>query len=657
MKNDLSKKRTSGAGSQIPGIAILLLTAYLLVSSVYLSPWGGAADRDAVMSVGLAGSIPIGQYLLLFVIFAVFLGLLRLFPAVYPGIIPGVDAGISGALFQELLLMPAAALFAASCVYRFREVNPREDTLPLTAGVITVLGFFFYAVLKRNWTELHRIRRQMHRAGTKGRRPDRTALLLTGLWAAAGAAFYSYHTIMRYRTFSSSCFDFGIFAQMYEAMARTGLPLTTCERGTLLSHFYIHFSPAYYVFLPVYLLHRSPETLLVIQAVMVMAAAIPLFLVCRELGLGTGTAFGVSALYLVSPAIQQPLFYDFHENKFLPFFLLWLIWFFLRRNRPGTLIFLALTLSVKEDAAIHVMIMGLFFACKGSVVTPAEAEIRDRGPGMRPDDYAAAESRRQRIRGALLLAAGAVYFGLVMSFIQSHGMGLMEGHYRIYYLPGETGLFSMVRNIVLHPGYFIVNLFRRDNVPYIFYTFGALLFVPAACRDLRRLILLIPYGAIALMTTYVYQHDIGYQYTYGPMTLVFFLFALNFRRYRALTRAVVLSTCLCAGVLLCWTYRGDGYFYYARTYESHQDFFRAKEAALEEVPRDGSVTADGFMLPHLADIPELYLYEDYGAWPDTDYYVVQEGEGTQFSRNYKERGYVLLWERDGVAVYKKAPGI
>lgn len=41
----------------------------------------------------------------------------------------------------------------------------------------------------------------------------------------------------------SACYDFGIFSQMYEYMKETGLPLTTCERDELLSHFSVHFSP------------------------------------------------------------------------------------------------------------------------------------------------------------------------------------------------------------------------------------------------------------------------------------------------------------------------------------------------------------------------------------------------------------------------------
>ena len=89
--------------------------------------------------------------------------------------------------------------------------------------------------------------------------------------------------IYRYKIYGASTFDFGIFAQMYEYMAKTGLPLTTCERGQLLSHFYIHFSPIYYLFLPIYMIFRTPITLIVIQSIMVFGAVIPLLLLCKKI--------------------------------------------------------------------------------------------------------------------------------------------------------------------------------------------------------------------------------------------------------------------------------------------------------------------------------------------------------------------------------------
>jgi uncharacterized membrane protein len=52
--------------------------------------------------------------------------------------------------------------------------------------------------------------------------------------------FISMITILRYKSYGNSTFDFGIFAQMYEYMKQTGKMTTTVERNTLLSHFGVH---------------------------------------------------------------------------------------------------------------------------------------------------------------------------------------------------------------------------------------------------------------------------------------------------------------------------------------------------------------------------------------------------------------------------------
>ena len=112
-------------------------------------------------------------------------------------------------------------------------------------------------------------------------------------------------------------------------------------------------------------------------------------------------------------------------------------------------------------------------------------------------------------------------------------MGLMEGHYGLYYLGGEKGMLPIIRNIWYAPEFFVKNVFADDNFKYVIYTMGSLLFVPLMNKDFKRLILIIPFIAFGLMTDYAYQHDIGFQYTYGLMTCMFLLFILNVRDFHS----------------------------------------------------------------------------------------------------------------------------
>ena len=70
---------------------------------------------------------------------------------------------------------------------------------------------------------------------------------------------------------------------MYYYLDKCLQPLTTVERDGLLSHFAVHLSPIFYALLPFYKLVPRPETLLVLQALLVISGLIPLCLLARAL--------------------------------------------------------------------------------------------------------------------------------------------------------------------------------------------------------------------------------------------------------------------------------------------------------------------------------------------------------------------------------------
>lgn len=135
-------------------------------------------------------------------------------------------------------------------------------------------------------------------------------------------AFIAIVTVYRYITYSNSTFDFGIFAQMYEYMKQTGAINTTVERNTLLSHFGVHFSPIFYIALPIYFIFPSPVTVQLIQAAMVALPVIPIVLLCRHYKMSRWMSVAMVLLYALYPATAGGTFYDIHENCFLTFFVL-----------------------------------------------------------------------------------------------------------------------------------------------------------------------------------------------------------------------------------------------------------------------------------------------------------------------------------------------
>lgn len=111
-------------------------------------------------------------------------------------------------------------------------------------------------------------------------------------------------TVLRYKSYLNSTFDFGIFTQMYENMRQTGSVATTLERNRLLSHFGVHFSPIYYIALPIYFIFPSPVTVQLIQALMIALPVIPIVLIAREYRLSNWMTVGFT-LCIVSGNIRR----------------------------------------------------------------------------------------------------------------------------------------------------------------------------------------------------------------------------------------------------------------------------------------------------------------------------------------------------------------
>ena len=524
---------------------------------------------------------------------------------------------------------------AGAFFFSFACILNKQD-LYYAAGLVLILAFFIYYLVMDEPGMLDFMDRSLVKAGTPERQlagenlKYRRRFFTVCILAIFPTIYFAAAGIARYRTFGASNFDLGIFSQMFEYMARTGLPLTTTERGHLLSHMYVHFSPIYYLFMPVYMVFRSTESLLVIQAVMVFAGVIPLFLICRHYRLKPIMTFLVSCIYLLLPAIGQPLFFDFHENKFIPFFVLWFIWFYLEKKDKRAFLFLILSLMIKEDTPIFLMVFAIYRMV----------------------------GKKEYKRGGLLLAVSAVYFAVVMIIIGRGGEGLVEGHYSMYYLEGESGLFALAKNIILEPGRFLAQVFDRENLGYIFCTLGVLLFVPLACRDKRRLILLIPYVAFALMTAYPSQHNVGFQYTYGPAVLMLLLFVMNLSEMDKSLQYVICLTSVCACLLMTYAYRGAESYRYFTDYVENREKYVEEEAFLENIPEDADVTADGLIVPHLSHVHELYEFDsDAKTFDKTDYYILLKDQPyyryRRFKREYKDMGYQLEETVGDLLIYQK----
>lgn len=428
----------------------------------------------------------------------------------------------------------------------------------------------------------------------------RVALVAAAALFVITTFVFGWYTSMKYKSYSDFTFDFGIFAQMYERMAVSFRPDTTVERSYMMSHFGVHFSPIFYLFLPGYYLFRSPIYLFYVQSAAVAAGVFAVYLIAGKLGLSGKLTLALELIYALYPCLFNGTFYDFHENKFLTTIILFLFYFIISRNTVWEFVFSLLLLSVKEDAAIYLIVIALFVMI----------------------------NRREVWRGLIMLGMAVVYFIIAQQIVAASGSeGVMISRLSDYFINGDSSFGAVFKSVFFDMGYLIKQMFTAEKLPFILWMLAPVMFAPFMTKKISSLILLFPIIPINLMQSWKYQYDIDFQYTYGVAALViisaiFVIAKLGTEKKRVV---VLTSLCLCAvmSVSLVAPKITNVSSYMKNTDGTRQQV----DALIDSVPTDATVTAAHSLVPHLYKVEWLYTMPDYYTSNrdkpvDTDYFVI-----------------------------------
>lgn len=416
-------------------------------------------------------------------------------------------------------------------------------------------------------------------------------LALVALYVTYLAVVVAY----KVKIFSVSTFDFGIFTQMFEGMKRTLLPVTTLERDKVLSHFAVHISPIYYLLLPFYYVLPYGETLEVLQILVVFSGIFPLYLIVKELHLPAKAKWLGILLFVVTPAMTTAGSYHLHENCFLPPLLLWLIYANIKQWKAGLWLVSLLTLMVKEDAFIYVVSVASFFLLQSRFQL----------------------DKQQRLRIILSqFLFPLVYFLGCLYLLNQFGEGAMVSRFDNFLLQGQEGLLTVLSNIVLNPTYALASLFTQSKLHYLLIVFASQLFLPLVQKDWAAYILFLPLVVINLLSDYVYQADINFQYSYGTNVLLLFMTFMAMEHltqfckrsmphkakllpYSLLLASIILS----AGLMYSYTH---SWYRSVEDYVIHKEKLDVIHETLDAIPKDKKILAFTGYTVELREAPELY---------------------------------------------------
>ncbi len=485
-------------------------------------------------------------------------GKLILFSLLYGAVIFAIGC------FLKRKWIPTACFTVCVVLYGFTACLKSQDlNVALGFGGVTLLVWLLVISKKQAWLE--RIR-------TNGRR----FYLFCGIGAFLWVGLVGSLVVLRYLDLRTPCFDFGIFSQMYYYMRKTGLPLTTCEREGLLSHFAVHVSPSLYLLLPVYAIFPSQITILILQVLVVGSGVIPLWKLGKQKGMANGICFGLCIVYLLYPATTGGLFYDFHENKLLLPLLLWMLYALESEKTVLFAVMTVLVLGVKEDAAIYVACVALYMIF----------------------------GKKKWKSGLATLITSIAWFFAVFYYLQTYGDGAMIGRYSNFILNGG-GIGSMITNILKNPAYLIEQCFTEEKILFMLYMLAPLLGILFWTKKISRYLLLIPFLVINLMSNNGYQHSIFYQYTYGVTALFFFLTVLELQpRPRTEQKKILISMGLVS--LMLFTAVISQKLYYGEVYANERETLDTIKENLDRIPADASVESTTYLLSYLSHRDVIY---------------------------------------------------
>ncbi|HEY0712195.1 MAG TPA: DUF2079 domain-containing protein, partial [Polyangia bacterium] len=356
----------------------------------------------------------------------------------------------------------------------------------------------------------------------------------------------------------------------------------------------------------------------------------------------------VALCYLLYPPLHGSNLYDFHYIPLGPFFLWFCLYALEARRNWLAVVFVALTLSVREDVSVALVIVGGYLVLSGE----------------RPK------------AGLIVAAVGAAFFVLIKMIIMPRMIG--EASFVYIYknlLPsGEGGFGGVLKTVIGNPVFTLHSLLERDKLMYFLQVATPLAFLSFR-RPLDALFCLPGFMFTLLSTGYTPVYQISFQYTAHWTMYVFLAVVLNLAavarrrpdigdprvgaaKQTAWIVAMVTSTIIVShqyGALLQQnTVRGGfGPYNFGRTDEDRARY-RSLRELLAKVPPRAKIVGTETLVPHFSNRPDAYTMR-MGVF-DAEYLIfhlpVGGDEGKKLGEALRSGKYGVLEIKEPYALAK-----
>lgn len=395
--------------------------------------------------------------------------------------------------------------------------------------------------------------------------------------------FYSYHSLNKHFQYDSHAFDLGIYTQSTYLYGQ-GIFYNTLKRMNLLGD---HFGPILVLIAPLYRIYPSPVTLLLIQALFVSLASIPIYLVALSLLKNKLLSFLITLSYLTSVGVIAAVNFDFHlaTISVLPLSLIVYFWYF-KKWRLYWLT-LAISLLFKEDIPIFIFGLGLFQLLRG-----------------------------QKLLGILTLIFSSTSFIFIKFYLMplfSEGAG--QSYLSTSILP-LTSPIELIYLFFIRPGIFLDQIFNSQVKLGTFYAlYKEFAFMPILSPF--SWLAVFPYLYLRFTSSYIQMWGTEFHHNINLEPFLAYSAIFGIKSFNIPHKPVII-------LLLFFLYTSGlapNSLIISTLQSKPPDLSRFNyiNNGLKIIPQNSPVSAQSPLVPHLANREKIYLYPEV---LDSEYIIV-----------------------------------
>ncbi len=331
----------------------------------------------------------------------------------------------------------------------------------------------------------------------------------------------------------------------------------------------VHFWPIVIAIVPFYLIYDSPILLLVLQAIFAALALIPLLKIARDNGFNKEESVYLGIFFIFNLFMWRGFEYNFHIEMLYPFFILFASYTAFKKNYLLHTVFILLTLTVKEDAFFHCIMLELFLLIfSGNKKSIAIINI------------------------VIAFVYGAITLKIILPYLQNgvDTHGFLTGRYGHL----GSGYSEIIFFLITHPLQLCKMIFR-DSLFKIFLSFG---FLPLL--HLKLSIFGIPSLLVHFITDFPPQYNLEFYHSlpalpFFAISTIFALKKMNSTWRKRLLIALVIISLI--------SFRTPGLLIPSSAEIKAHNIF-------SKFPLDEKATAQANIYPHLPRSDSLSIFPE-----------------------------------------------